>query len=196
MPQSIDDPFDEDQLWETFAVNSDFIKGGVVQVIVLLSFLNCITTIICRVFGVIWLSIRLNIPGITSTQINTRAECKKWLLALVPIVLNELVNLLHVNLNFATFLGGFCWLVFSPIKFIFFLSFSLFVEIEASIPHDWQGGHCNVVKLIHYLFIKGLSWKCREESEIELSHNIQEILIESVEDHVWISSIGLTTVEE
>ena len=75
----------------------------------------------------------------------------------------------------------------------------LFLEVLVvvnGVPHDREGGHCDVVELIDEGIVQSLTGEARVESEIVLGHNIEYVFVESVCDQKGISSISFSTVDE
>lgn len=68
--------------------------------------------------------------------------------------------------------------------------------ITCGVPHNRRGRHGDIVKLIHEFLIKLLSRKNRPEAKVELSNNIQEVLVEVVQYEIRVPSVSFSTMEE
>jgi hypothetical protein len=70
------------------------------------------------------------------------------------------------------------------------------LEIIKGEPHNWQGGHRDVVQLVDKRIIKGLSRESRLKAEVVLRHYVQDILVKRVCNQECISSVSFTAMHE
>ena len=68
--------------------------------------------------------------------------------------------------------------------------------IKDRIPHDWEGSEHNVIALVYYSLIQGLSTESREKSKPIQGHNIDIVLVEHIETKHCIPPVSLSSMIE
>lgn len=72
----------------------------------------------------------------------------------------------------------------------------LVLSIEESEDHYWESCEDDVVNLEDPLFVEDLSWESWVETEPELGHHEENVLVEGVGNEVGVSSVRFSAVDE
>ena len=76
----------------------------------------------------------------------------------------------------------------------FWVKVFFILKIEERVEHNWKRGHGNVVQLINEGLVERLSGKHGFETKVELSCDVENIFVESVQNEIRVPAIGLATV--